>query len=220
MPLSDRQGPRIIRAQALGQAQPFALHELIGQRQGQQQSATDTAFEHGVREGIKQGTAQAERVWLDRQQALERHLGASLTQHVEHLAQSISTEFEQASEALAEHLTTLSLAIAQKVIGVQPALAKESVLQLVRQCLEDLAPHPLRGRLVVHPEDFELVQSHCGAVLEHHGLSLVADDTMTQRGGCKIEHPVMDIDASLETRWHRMIEPLVAGPLGAANHDA
>jgi flagellar assembly protein FliH len=210
MPLSDRQGARIIRAQALGRAQPFALNELIGQRPGQHQSATESAFEQGYQEGLKQGEAQAQAHWLSQQQALEQQLGASLTQHVDQLAQSISREFDQACESMAQQLTTLSLNIAQKVIGAQPTLAPESVLEVVHDCLEQLAPNPLRGRLLVHPDDFDLVHARCATVLERQGLSLVAHASVKQRGGCKLEHPLMDLDACIETRWARMIEPLVA----------
>jgi len=68
----------------------------------------------------------------------------------------------------------------------------------------DHAAHP---RVHLNPQDYELVSAELQVDASHRGCRFVADPSVAA-GGCRIETPQGEIDATLATRWRRVIGAL------------
>ena len=65
------------------------------------------------------------------------------------------------------------------------------------------------ARLVLHPEDAALVRTHLGPQLEAANCALTEDAALA-RGGCRVETDGAEVDATMETRWSRVVAALGA----------
>lgn len=107
---------------------------------------------------------------------------------------------------VAEPLLGLALDIARQALGQTLTIRPETLLPLVRDLLSN---DPLTGspRLLLHPEDVALVDAHVGAELRAAGWTVRADPTI-ERGGCKAEAASGEVDATVATRWQRVMAAL------------
>ena len=81
------------------------------------------------------------------------------------------------------------------------------VLGVVREALSGMPPSSGTTRLVVNPADATLVRTHLAEELTALGWALGSDPTI-ERGGCRIDGSVAEIDATLPTRWSRVVGAL------------
>jgi flagellar assembly protein FliH len=61
--------------------------------------------------------------------------------------------------------------------------------------------------LVLHPDDAALIRERMGEQLTHSGWKIF-EDGRVERGNARIETANSQIDASLETRWKRVVASL------------
>ncbi|MCG3187521.1 MAG: hypothetical protein IOMNBAOH_02162 [Rhodocyclaceae bacterium] len=148
-----------------------------------------SAQREGYAAGYEEGTA---RVRLE-----AMHLHAAQEQ----LEQSLS----RLDRELGDELVALTLAIAAGVVREAVRVQPESLLTLIREALAQL---PQQHTVIhLHPDDVALVRQHAGDELTHAGHRLREDPGM-ERGGCRLEAGASTLDASLETRWRRVVEGL------------
>jgi flagellar assembly protein FliH len=88
-------------------------------------------------------------------------------------------------------------------LRVQPEL----LLPVVMEAVTTLHPHHGQPLLYVHPDDAAMVRRHLGEQLSHSNWRIVEDSTLTT-GGCRVELGASEVDATLETRWRRVIEAI------------
>ena len=79
---------------------------------------------------------------------------------------------------------------------------------VVREAINQL-PHQ-HTAIYLNPEDASVVRSHIGDQLTHAGHRIF-EDVAIARGGCKVEAGGSQIDATVPTRWGRIVESLVDG---------
>ena len=77
--------------------------------------------------------------------------------------------------------------------------------------VRDLPPFNQGARIRLNPEDAHLIGKHLGAEGGTHWV--IIEDPSIARGGCRIETPNCEIDATLETRWQKLTAAL------AQDHD-
>jgi len=110
-------------------------------------------------------------------------------------------------EQVAHELLGLSLDIARQVLYQALKVNPELMLGVVREAIGTL-PHVNQGaHLVLHPDDAALVRERMGEQLTHSGWKIF-EDARVERGGARIETANSQIDASLETRWNRVVAAL------------
>jgi flagellar assembly protein FliH len=63
------------------------------------------------------------------------------------------------------------------------------------------------ARLLLNPEDAALVRPHLDQILDKNRLRIV-EDVRIVRGGCLIETPQGDLDATLPARWRQVVQVL------------
>jgi len=128
-------------------------------------------------------------------------------QENQRLATLIDALSKQADEQVAQELLGLSLDIAQQMLHQALKVNPELLLGVVREAIGTL-PHFNQGaHLVLHPDDAELVRERMGEQLTHSGWKIFEDDRI-ERGGARIETANSQIDATLESRWNRVVAAL------------
>jgi flagellar assembly protein FliH len=158
--------------------------------------------------------AQLERIQQQAQQegyaAGFREGGTLAAQHAARLQQllgAFAQEGQQFNQRLADELLGLALAISKQIIRESLKVHPELILAIVNEVLGQLPHAHKHARLTLHPEDAALVRERLGDAINHSGWHILEDAKMS-RGGCRLETPDCDIDASLEGRWRRVVSAL------------
>lgn len=150
------------------------------------------AHREGYAAGYEEGTARV------RMEAMRLH--------------SVVEQLEEALAALdnsiAREVLNLSVEIARNVVRQTIRVNPEVVVAVVREAINQL-PHQ-HTAIYLNPEDASVVRSHIGDQLTHAGHRIFEDASIA-RGGCKVESGGSQIDATVPTRWDRIVESLVDG---------
>ena len=152
-----------------------------------QQQAQQEGFAAGFREGGALAAKQAARM--------------------QELLSAFAQESQQFNERLAQDLLGLALAISKQIMRESLKVHPELILALVNEVLGQLPHAHKHARLSLHPEDAALVRNSLGDAINHSGWHIL-EDAKLARGGCRLDTPDCDIDASLEIRWQRVVSAL------------
>jgi flagellar assembly protein FliH len=149
----------------------------------------DEARKEGYAAGYEEGTARG------RMEAMQFH---SL---VEGLEDSMSRLDGEVADEILALATELARQMVRQTLNGRP----EAVVDLIREALLQL---PQTHALIhLNPEDVEMAREYLGEQLTHAGHRLVEDATIT-RGGVRIDASGSQIDATVQTRWRRIMDNL------------
>ena len=147
------------------------------------------AREEGYRVGFNEGQQSA--------LAEAQKLGA--------LVQKLDEAILGMESEVADELLALGLEIARQVVRETVRLQPEAILAVVKEALLQL-PHQ-HALIYLHPDDAELVRIHIGDQLAHAGHRIQDDPTLA-RGDCTINAGSTHVDATLASRWERVVAGL------------
>lgn len=150
------------------------------------------AHREGYAAGYEEGTARV------RMEAMRLH------SVVEQLEEALAT----LDNSIAREVLNLGVEIARNVVRQTIRVNPEVVVAVVREAINQL-PHQ-HTAIYLNPEDASVVRSHIGDQLTHAGHRIFEDGAIA-RGGCKVEAGGSQIDATVPTRWDRIVESLVDG---------
>jgi flagellar assembly protein FliH len=148
------------------------------------------AHREGYAAGYEEGTARV------RMEAMRLH------SVIEQLDEALA----QLDKQVAQDVLALGVEIARQVVRQAIEIKPEVVVAVVREAINQL-PHQ-HTAVYLNPDDASLVRSHAGEQLTHAGHRIFEDASIA-RGGCKVEAGGSQIDATLPTRWTRIVEALV-----------
>lgn len=123
------------------------------------------------------------------------------------LADSFSAALSQADDSVSRQILDLSLDLARAMLKSAFAVRPEVLLPLVREAVQHLPAMQQPALVCLHPDDVALVRQHMGDELTRSGWQLTSDPLL-ERGGCRVETPAGQIDATLPTRWQRLAAAL------------
>ncbi len=123
------------------------------------------------------------------------------------LMSGLQTSLEEVDQQVAEQLLATALEVANQVIRQALRVKSELVIPVVREAVSVLNPHQGHPALFAHPLDVALIREQLGDQLAHNNWRIIEDAALT-RGGCRVEIGASEVDATLETRWRRVIESL------------
>ncbi|HJV26673.1 MAG TPA: flagellar assembly protein FliH [Aromatoleum sp.] len=149
----------------------------------------EDARRDGFAAGLEEGAAQA------RQQA----------DRISSLADTLAASFKEIDQEVADEVVALAIEVARHMVRQTLAEHPEAITDVVRNALHQLPQNQVRIHL--NPEDLGLVKEFLADQPGHPHHLLIEDDTVT-RGGCRISAPTSEIDATIETRWRRILEGL------------
>jgi len=139
-------------------------------------------------------------------------------QRLDGLLAQLQLRFDELSEKGADALLDLALDVASQVLRSEVQTRRDTVLPVVREALAMVIHAHAHPTVRLAPSDFALVHAALSTDGQLHGCRFLADPAMPV-GGCRIESPMGEIDASLPTRWRRVVQTLganVAAPEIAA----
>lgn len=149
----------------------------------------DQAHKEGYDAGYEEGTARG------RMEAMRLH---GLLENFEQALSRIDDE-------VAEEILALGVEIARQMVRRELVATPENIVEVVREALQQLPQN--HAMVHLHPDDAVLVRQYLGEQLAHVGNRIIEDLHITP-GGCKVEASGSQIDASVETRWRRIMENL------------
>jgi flagellar assembly protein FliH len=129
------------------------------------------------------------------------------TKRLRQLAESFGTALDSLDFRLADQVLNLALDVARQVIAGELAARPERILDVVNLALRQMAETTREARLLLNPEDAQLVRHILNDLLDRSRLRIV-EDARIVRGGCLIETLQGDLDVTLQTRWRQVISVL------------
>lgn len=128
---------------------------------------------------------------------------------------SVLSTLEQAlshlDQQVADQLLATALEVARQMMGQSLRVKPELLLPIIREAISTLHTHGGHPALFVHPDDAALIRTHLGEQLAHNNWRIVEEASLTP-GGCRVEHGASEVDATLQTRWRRIIESIGLSP--------
>lgn len=152
-----------------------------------QQQARDEGYAAGYAEGQAAARAEAARLQT--------------------LITAARADLERLDQHVADRVLALALEVAHRVVGVAFRAQPELVLPVVQEAVRCLPEFEQPVRVHLHPEDAALVEAQLGDGARAGGWQLVADGTVA-RGGCKLATITGAVDATLASRWERVLAAL------------
>lgn len=164
-----------------------------GYKTGHAEGHTD-----GHAEGYAKGYAEGAQKAHDEAQRMAGIVGA------------LEKELHQLDEQVTQELLDLALEVARQMLQQTLKVKPDLLLNVVRNAISSLPHFNQHAHLILHPADAELVRSSMGEQLNHTGWKILEDAQM-ERGGCRVETAHSQIDATLATRWKRVVSSIGQG---------
>ena len=163
------------------------------------EAARSEGYQAGFEEGRQAGEAslaEATAEELARFTALVGNLQVSLA----HMDQTI-----------ADQVLDLALEVASQVIRGTIAVRTETLLPVIREAIAALPLNHNQILLHLHPSDAVVVREQIGEQLTQTGAQII-DDLEITPGGCTLRAGASEIDATIETRWKRVLDAIGSEP--------
>jgi len=146
--------------------------------------AHEEGYQAGYAEGMKQATVEAQRIAM--------------------IKESLNKELQNVDQQIAQNLLSLALEIAKQMLQQALKVKPELLLSVVREAINELPYFNQNAHLVLHSDDAVLLRTSMGEQLLHTGWKIF-EDNQIERGGCRVETAHSQIDATLPTRWLRVV---------------
>jgi flagellar assembly protein FliH len=132
---------------------------------------------------------------------------AEIVSQMDGLMSKLQQALQELDQHVAEQLLATAVEIAKQVVRQNLQLQPELLLPVVREAVATLHPHQGHPLLIAHPDDAALIRTHLGEQLAHNNWRIMEDASITP-GGCRVELGASEVDATLETRWRRVLESI------------
>lgn len=196
--MHDEHRPGKLSARAASSHKPPTAAEL----ESIQQKAHAEGFEKGQEEGLAQGHAQG---LAQAKEQLQRY-----TERLEGLLTSLAEPLRELDNRVEQELLMLVIAIVKQLVRREVKSDPNLIIGVVREALSILPVASRHVRLLLHPEDAELIKQVYALADTEVGWTLL-EDPVIARGGCKVVTDSSQIDATLDSRLASLIAPLLAG---------
>jgi len=167
-------------------AAELAAHELAVLRETARADGHTAGFAAGRAEGLEAASVEIE--------------------HLRRIAAAMAAALSELQDETARSLLDLAVDTARHVLRQELRCQPESMLGAVREAI-DLAGAGTAPVLQLNPADIGFVQRHLGDELNPGGWRL-AEDARIEPGGCRVSTTNGSIDATLKTRWTRVMDSM------------
>ncbi len=128
-------------------------------------------------------------------------------EHLVALGENLRQQLQTIDQEISESVLAVAVETARQVLRQSLRLRPELLLPVIREAMSALPLHHGHPALFLAPDDVSLVRQHLGEQLSHNGWRILEDSNLS-RGGCRIESGASEVDATLETRWRRVLEAI------------
>jgi flagellar assembly protein FliH len=163
--------------------------------------------EQARQEGYQAGYDEGLQAASDAMQAEREQEMARLRALVDNFHQALG----ELDQAVAEQTLDLAIEVASLVLGSTLKTRRDLLLPVIRESLQALPLH--HGNIALHanPEDIDALREGLAEISAPGGINLVPDSTLSP-GGCLLKAGHSEVDASIETRWKRVLEAIGVEP--------
>lgn len=158
-------------------------------------------------EGYEAGYAEGQQAARDEAAAVIADTGARMAEMIGHLQVAMA----HLDQNIAEQLLDLALEVSAQTLRGSLSVKRDALLPVIREALAALPLHHGHVALHLNPMDAEVVREQIGEQLAQTGTQIVPDTEITP-GGCTLRAGASEVDATLETRWKRVIEAIGLEP--------
>lgn len=128
---------------------------------------------------------------------------------------ALTTNLQQAlaeiDQAVADQLLELATEIASRMVCGALSVNTEILLPVIREAIATLPMHHGHITLRLSPEDATTIRAHHGEQFAQSGIQIVEDGEISP-GGCVVRAGSSDVDATIETRWKRVLDAIGVAP--------
>ncbi|MCU0939130.1 MAG: flagellar assembly protein FliH [Burkholderiaceae bacterium] len=200
----ERPFGRFIPKEHVGEAAVWEFQSLAGgeQPRGTERLLSDRerrAYERGQQDGFAAGEQAAMLVRSQHGREMARVLD------------ELRGRFAELESDGAEQVLQLALAIARQVVRREVEVDATTVLPALREAVASVIDQQTHPRVHLNPADLD----HLRVNLEADGLlkgCRFVPDPGVKRGGCRVETAHSDVDASIESRWQRVLAAVGIDP--------
>lgn len=159
-----------------------------------QKQAWDEAYARGLEAGRAAGKAEVSRE----------------AARLERIVQAMASPLEDIDEQVEEELTHLALAVARQILRRELSINPAHVIAAVREALAELPASSRDIRVLLNPDDAQLVREALSQPTGPASWEIV-EDPVIEHGGCKVLSPNTTVDASLEARIRAVASRVLGG---------
>ncbi len=163
------------------------------------EEARANGYSLGYREGLEAG-----------QQAMATTV-AETTAHFAELLGNLQISLAHLDQHVADQVLNLALEVAAQVLRGAINTRSELLLPVIREALTALPLHHAHVVVRLNPADSKLIREQIGEQLAQTGAQII-DDPEISPGGCLLVAGASEVDATVETRWKRVLESIGASP--------
>lgn len=123
------------------------------------------------------------------------------------LLSNLSLSVHEMSQTVADDLLNLALTVSKKMINHAFDIKPELIVPIVHEAMQQLPYSTQQLKLYLHPEDAKIMRAH----LENESPEekwFIREDSQLIRGGCRIVTDSSEIDATVETRWQKILSAI------------
>jgi flagellar assembly protein FliH len=136
-----------------------------------------------------------------------RAKGIADAERMKQVLVGLEAALQQFDQQVAQDVLALALDISRQMLRQALKVKPGLVLAVVREAMNSLPQASSHPHLILNPEDARVVRSFMEADLAHSAWK-IQEDSRIERGGCRIESANSEIDATMETRWKRIVAAL------------
>ncbi|WP_265948182.1 FliH/SctL family protein [Dechloromonas sp. A34] len=127
------------------------------------------------------------------------------------LISNLKLALDGIDQSVADELLSLALEVAAQLTRGMIAAKADMLLPIIREAVTTLPLHHAHIVLRLNPGDAGHVRSLLGEEFAQTGTQIVEDSAISP-GGCLLEAGASEIDATIETRWKRVLEAIGTEP--------
>jgi len=120
---------------------------------------------------------------------------------------AFTRETADLDQQLAQGTLDLALEVARQLLRTALDVKPDLILPVIQEAMRSMAMMGDERYLRLHPEDAKLVRQHMDEMLGSSGWKIV-EDAAVPRGGCRTSTAQGELDATLDTRWRKIVATL------------
>jgi flagellar assembly protein FliH len=167
------------------------------------ESIHETARAQGYEAGLAEGKAAGEHLAVEAAEANAQRFNA--------LLENLKLSLKGLDQTVADQLLALAIEIAAQLTRGSISAKTDILLPIIREAITTLPMHHAHVVLRLNPVDAENVRTLLGDEFAQTGTQIVEDHEVSL-GGCLLEAGSSEVDASIETRWKRVLEAIGTEP--------
>ncbi len=120
------------------------------------------------------------------------------------LLAELNNALNQIDQQVAQDLLILALGLTKEMLTQALKIKPELILPIVQEAIRQLPNAMEHPCLILHPDDATLVREQLSEQLSQSDWKILEDEKIA-KGGCRVEANGSEIDASIPTRWQRVL---------------